>query len=103
MNERIRFHVSLDVGRPQGQHPRRGSGVGPGAGRLIGKVTHDVVKRHKVLAKIGTPVQLHVVYEAGPTGVGLQPAARPNQYRQAALPATGGVLARRSVECRVDS
>lgn len=33
-------------------------------GRLIGKVTRDVAKLLKILAKIGTPEQLHIAYEA---------------------------------------
>jgi hypothetical protein len=42
------------------------------AGRLVIKVVHDVSKLLKLLAKIGTPEQLHLVLEAGPTGFGLQ-------------------------------
>jgi len=44
------------------------------AGRLVGKVVHDVSKLLKLLGKIGTSEQLHLVYEAGPTGFGLQRA-----------------------------
>ena len=47
---------------------------------LIGKVTHDVNKLLKVLAKIGTAEQLHIVYEAGPTGFGLQRALKERGY-----------------------
>jgi transposase len=39
---------------------------------VVGKVPNDVNKLLKVLAKIGTCDQLHIVYEAGPTGFGLQ-------------------------------
>jgi len=38
------------------------------AARVIGKVTQDVNKLLKVLARIGTTEQLHIVYEAGPIG-----------------------------------
>jgi transposase len=48
--------------------------VGRAPGRLIGKVVHDVSKPLKMLAKIGTAEQTHIVYEAGPTGFGLQRA-----------------------------
>ncbi|MDR6856248.1 hypothetical protein [Variovorax guangxiensis] len=37
---------------------------------MIGKLTHDLNKLLKVLAKIGTAEQLHIVYEAGPTAFG---------------------------------
>ena len=47
---------------------------GRAPGRSIGKVTHDVSTLLKVLAKIGTAEQLHIVYEAGPTGFGLKRA-----------------------------
>ena len=35
-------------------------------------MAHDVGKLLKVLVKFGAPEQVHVVYEAGPTGYGLQ-------------------------------
>ena len=47
---------------------------------FIGKVTHDVNKLLKVLGKIGTAEQLHIVYEAGPTGFGLQRALKERGY-----------------------
>src|SRR5205814_10331678 len=43
-------------------------------------VTHDVPKLLKVLTKVGTAEQLHVVYEAGPTGFGLQRALKAKGY-----------------------
>lgn len=48
--------------------------------RLVGKVVHDVPKLLKVLAKVGTADQLHIVYEAGPTGFGLQRALAARGY-----------------------
>jgi hypothetical protein len=48
---------------------------GRGAARLIGKVAHDVSKLLKVLVKIDSAEQLHIVYEAGPTEFGLQRAS----------------------------
>ncbi|MGP1693536.1 MAG: IS110 family transposase, partial [Giesbergeria sp.] len=49
-------------------------------GRLTGKVTHDVNKLLKVLAKVGNADQLHIVYEAGPTGFGLQRSLHSRGY-----------------------
>jgi transposase len=45
---------------------------GRASGRLIGTMPHDVSKLLKALAKVGKPGEVHVVYEAGPTGYGLQ-------------------------------
>ena len=70
MEERTKFHVGLDVHKDSISVAAAEPGRAPG--RLIGKVTHDVAKLLKVLAKIGTPEQLHIVYEAGPTGFGLE-------------------------------
>lgn len=78
MEERSKFHVGLDVHKDcisvAVAEPGRG------AGRLIGKITHDVHKLLKVLAKIGTAEQLHLVYEAGPTGFGLRRALAAKGY-----------------------
>lgn len=40
--------------------------------RSLGTVAHDMGKLVRQLAKLGEPAQVHVVYEAGPTGYGLQ-------------------------------
>ena len=40
--------------------------------RLVGRIAHDVGKLLKVLARYGKAQQVEVVYEAGPTGYGLQ-------------------------------
>ncbi len=69
MEERSKFHVGLDVHKDSISVAVAEPGRAPG--RLIGKVTHDVPKLLKALAKIGTAEQLHLVYEAGPTGFGL--------------------------------
>ncbi|MDM0084579.1 hypothetical protein QTI17_28660 [Variovorax sp. J31P179] len=78
MQERSKIHVGLDVHKDSisvaAAEPGRASG------RLIGKVTHDVNKLLKVLAKVGTAEQLHIVYEAGPTGFGLQRALKVKGY-----------------------
>ena len=38
------------------------------AARLVGTIGHDVAKLCKVLARLGKVGEVHVVYEAGPTG-----------------------------------
>lgn len=40
--------------------------------RVVGKIAHDLPKLSKLLTKLGGPERLHLVYEAGPTGFGLQ-------------------------------
>lgn len=49
-------------------------------GRLVGRVPHDVHKLLKMLAKVGTAEQLHIVYEAGATGFGLRRALKAKGY-----------------------
>ncbi len=78
MEERIKFHVGLDVHKDSISVAAAEPGRAPG--RLIGKVPHDVHKLLKVLAKVGTAEQLHIVYEAGPTGFGLQRALKAKGY-----------------------
>jgi transposase len=78
MEERIKFHVGLDVHKDSISVASAEPGRAPG--RLIGKVPHDVHKLLKVLAKAGTVEQLHIVYEAGPTGFGLQRALKAKSY-----------------------
>ena len=70
MEERTKIHVGLDVHKDS----ITAAAAEPGRekARLIGKVAHDVPKLLKALAKIGTAEELHIVYEAGPTGYGLQ-------------------------------
>ena len=78
MQERTKIHVGLDVHKDSISLAAAEPGRAPG--RLIGKVTHDVNKLLKVLAKVGTAEQLHIVYEAGPTGFGLQRALKAKGY-----------------------
>ena len=70
MTEISKFHVGLDVHKDSISVAV--AGPGRTAGRLVGKVIHDVSKLIKLLGKIGPADQLHLVYEAGPTGFGLQ-------------------------------
>jgi len=78
MEEISRIHVGLDVHKDSISiavaEPGRASG------RVIGKVVHDVNKLLKVLDKIGGAQRLHLVYEAGPTGFGLQRALAARGY-----------------------
>lgn len=78
MQELSKIHVGLDVHKDS--ISVAAAEPGRAAGRLIGKVTHDVNKLLKVLAKIGSAEQLHIVYEAGPTGFGLQRALAARGY-----------------------
>lgn len=48
--------------------------------RSIGTISHDVTKLKKLLAKLGKPAELKLVYEAGPTGYGLCRALREAGY-----------------------
>lgn len=48
--------------------------------RQIGRMAHDVNKLLKALGKVGAPGEVHVVYEAGPTGYGLQRALMAKGY-----------------------
>jgi len=78
MDERTKILGGLDVHKDSISVAAAEPGRAPG--RLIGKVAHDVNKLLKVLAKIGTAEQLHLVYEAGPTGFGLQGALKARGY-----------------------
>jgi len=78
MEERSKIHVGLDVHKDSISVAAAEPGRAPG--RLIGKLTHDLNKLVKVLAKIGKAEQLHIVYEAGPTGFGLQRALTEKGY-----------------------
>ena len=66
MEELIKIHVGLDVHKDSITVAR--ALPGREDARLVGSVAHDVPKLLKVLAKLGSPEQLHLVYEAGPTG-----------------------------------
>jgi len=78
MEERSKIHVGLDVHKDS--ITVAVAEPGREKARLIGKVVHDVPKLLKVLAKIGAPDELHLVYEAGPTGYGLQRALEARGY-----------------------
>lgn len=78
MEQVIKTHVGLDV------HKDTITVALAEAGRQAGKVLctleHDVSKLMKLLRKVGEASTLEVVYEAGPTGYGLQRALAAKGY-----------------------
>lgn len=72
MEQVIKVHVGLDVHKDSIAIAVAEAGRSPG--RLIGQIAHDVPRLLKALARLGAPDTVHVVYEAGPTGYGLQRA-----------------------------
>jgi transposase len=64
------FFVGLDVHKDTIAVAVAEAGRAPA--RLVGGIAHDVGKLLKVLAHYGEPGWVQVVYEAGPTGYGLQ-------------------------------
>lgn len=70
MDESIKFFVGLDVHKDSIAVAVADAGRTPA--RLIGNIAHDVGKLRKLLARYGEPGEVQVVYEAGPTGYGLQ-------------------------------
>jgi len=79
MEEGIKVFVGLDVHKDTIKVAVAEAGRAPA--RLIGNIAHDISKLRKVLARLGTPAVVHVVYEAGPTGYGLQRALTRAGYR----------------------
>ncbi len=80
MEEGIKFFVGLDVHKDSIVMAVAEAGS-RSPGRLVGRMPHDVPKVVKALAKLGAPAEVHVVYEAGPTGYGLQRALASKGYR----------------------
>ena len=78
MDQLIKIHVGLDVHKDSITVAQALPGREPA--KLVGKMVHDIAKLLKALAKLGSPEQLHVVYEAGPTGFGLQRALAKKGY-----------------------
>ncbi len=70
MDEISKTHVGLDVHKDT--IAVGVAEVGRAPGRVVGQLAHDAAKLLKLLAKLGGCERLHVVYEAGPTGWGLQ-------------------------------
>ncbi len=73
MKEDTKFFVGLDVHKDSISIAVAESGRT--AARLIGQIPHDVEKLRTKLRQIGEQTSsIHIVYEAGPTGYGLQRA-----------------------------
>jgi transposase len=70
MDEGIKFFVGLDVHKETIAVAVAEADRAPA--RLIGNIAHEVGKLLKLLARYGEPGAVQVVYEAGPTGYGLQ-------------------------------
>lgn len=70
MEQLSKTHLGLDVHKESITVAR--ADPGRESARVVGKVAHDLSKLLKLLAKQGPAQQLHLVYEAGPTGFGLQ-------------------------------
>ena len=78
MKEDIKIYVGLDVHKDTIAMGVAETGRQPG--RVIGTLAHDLKRLLKALGKLGKPEQVHVVYEAGPTGYGLQRALAAQGY-----------------------
>ena len=78
MEERIKFYVGLDVHKDSISVAACDASREPA--RFVGTVRPDVGQLLKTLAKAGSPAQVSVVYEAGPTGYGLYRELRRRGY-----------------------
>ena len=79
MEEDIKFFIGLDVHKETIAMAVAELGRSPA--RLVGTLVHDVNRLLKQLARYGEPTQVQVVYEAGPTGYGLQRALARRGYQ----------------------
>jgi len=78
MDEGIKFFVGLDVHKDT--IAVAVAEAGRASAQLVGSIAHDVPRLLKRLARYGEPGRVHVVYEAGPTGYGLQRALAQRGY-----------------------
>lgn len=70
MEEGIRFYVGIDAHKDSLSLAACEAGTRQ-AGRFVGTIRPDVKQLLKVLSQAGRPEEVHVVYEAGPTGYGV--------------------------------
>jgi len=78
MEEISKVHVGLDVHKDTVAVGIAQPGRTPA--RVVGTVAHDKARLLKLLAQLGGARGTHVVYEAGPTGFGLQRALAAEGY-----------------------
>jgi transposase len=78
MQEISKIHVGLDVHKDS--IAVGAAEPGRAAAKVIATIGHDVPKLLKLLNKLGGAKAVHVVYEAGPTGWGLQRALTAKGY-----------------------
>lgn len=78
MQEISKIHVGLDVHKDS--IAVAAAQPGREAAEAIGTIRHDVSKLLKLLVKLGDAEAMHLVYEAGPTGWGLQRALTAKGY-----------------------
>ena len=78
MDEGIKFFVGLDAHIDSIAVAVAEAGRAPA--QLVGSIAHEVGKLLNVLLRYGAPAQVQVVYEAGPTGYGLQRALARRGY-----------------------
>ena len=70
MDKGIKAYVGLDVHKDSIAVGR--ADAGGGGARFVGTLAHDLARLRKLLERLGGRGELKIVYEAGPTGYGLQ-------------------------------
>ena len=80
MDKGIKVYVGLDVHKDTIAIAAAQAGERT-PGRSVGGIAHDVPKLLKALARLGKAEEVHIVYEAGPTGYGLQRKLSAKGYR----------------------
>lgn len=79
MDEDIKLYVGLDVHKDS--IAIAVAEAGRSAGRVVTQIPHDLPRLLKALARLGACDEMHVVYEAGPTGYALQRTLSARGYR----------------------
>ena len=78
MDESSKVYVGLDVHKDTIAIAQAAPGRDPA--RLMGEIAHDVNRLIRKLQPLGDPAGVRIVYEAGPTGYGLQRKLRELGY-----------------------
>ncbi len=78
MDESSKVYVGLDVHKDTIAIAQAAPGRDPT--RLMGEIAHDVNRLIRKLQPLGDPAGVRIVYEAGPTGYGLQRKLREQGY-----------------------